>query len=232
MTANAHATEYEAAWARFQSLTGPIHGFETIDSPWARGRARYCAFLVRVNDPAAREYLRPLAERFSTVPGLTLYPEDYWHITIKTVGFLLPEAAAADEVPDANLAGIIEEATAVFAAHTAFDLRIGPVNAFPDVVIAEIWDGGAVRRLNTALLGAVPGLLRQPFDGPYFLPHVSLARYSSNEALDELKTTLADLRALGPGPALRASAIELITAHIGNASPTLVTTHTFPLATP
>ena len=232
MTRNAHAAEYEAAWTRFHSLTGLIHGFETIDSPWARGRDRYGAFLVRVDDPAACDHLRPLAERLSAVPGLTLYPEEYWHITIKTVGFLVPLATADEEVPDANLASIIEAAAAAFAAQPAFGLRIGPINAFPDVVIAEIWDGGAVRRLNTALLDGIPALPSQPFDGPYFLPHISLARYASNEALDELKDTLTQLRTVGPGPNLHVPTIELITAHIADAAPTLETTHTFPLATP
>jgi 2'-5' RNA ligase len=229
MTTNAHAVEYETAWTRFHSLTGLIHGFETIDSPWARGRDRYGAFLVRVEDSAARHHLRPLAERLCSVPGLTLYPENYWHITIKTLGFLVPGATLPDEVPDSNLASIIEAAAAAFAAHPAFDLRIGPINAFPDVVIAEIWDGGAVRRLNTSLLDGVPALPSQPFDGPYFLPHISLARYASNEALDELKTTLTDLRTMGPGPTLHVSAIDLITAHIGHGAPVLETTHTLPL---
>jgi len=230
MTTNAHAAEYEAAWTRFHALTGLIHGFETIDSPWARGRDRYGAFLVRVDDPGARGHLRSLAERLATVPGLTLYLENYWHITIKTVGFLVPEATASDEVPNANLDGIIEAANNVLAAHAAFDFRIGPINAFPDVVIAEVWDSGAVRRLNAALLEAVPGLLRQPFDGPHFLPHISLARYVSNEALDQLKAILTDLRTVGPGPTLHVPAVELITAHIANAAPILETTHRFPLA--
>ena len=230
MTTNAHAAEYEAAWTRFHTLTGLIHGFETIDSPWARGRDRYGAFLVRVDDAAARYHLRPLAARLSRVPGLAMYPEEYWHITIKTLGFLVPEATAPDEVPDRLLAPIIEAARGVFNAHPAFDVSIGPINAFPDVVIAEIWDSGAVRRLNTALLEAAAGLPRQPFDGPHFLPHVSLARYASNEGLDELKAGVTELRAVGPGPTLHVSAIELITAQIGNGAPVLKTTHRFPLA--
>jgi 2'-5' RNA ligase len=229
MTTNAHAAEYEAAWRRFHVLTGLIHGFETIDSPWARGRERYGAFLVRVDDTAARGHLRPLAERLSRVPGLAMYPEAYWHITVKTLGFLVSEATAPDEVPDRLLAPIIEAATSVFNAHPTFDVSIGPINAFPDVVIAEIWDGGAVRRLNTALLDGVPALPGQPFDGPHFLPHISLARYASNEALDELKATLTDLRTMGPGPTLHVSAIDLITAHIGHGAPVLETTHTLAL---
>lgn len=231
MTDNAHAAEYEAAWTRFHTLTGLIYGLETIDSPWAHGRDRYGAFLVRVNEPAARDHLRPLTERLATVPCLTLYPENYWHITIKTLGFLVREATDDEEVHEADLDRIIEAAAAVFATQPEFDLRVGPINAFPDVVITEIWDGGVVRRLNTALLEAVPGLPRQPFDGRHFLPHISLARYSSNDALDQLKSTLSDLRAVGPGPTLHIPAVELITAHIANAAPTLETTHTFPLGT-
>jgi 2'-5' RNA ligase len=229
MTTNAHEAEYAAAWTRFQSLTGLIHTFEDVDSPWAHGRSRYGAFLVRVDDATARDHLRPLAERIAGVPGVIPYPEEYWHITIKTAGFLVPEPTAEDEVPEAAIAQIIESATGILDPQPAFDLQIGPINAFPDVVIAEVWDAGVVRRLNTALLEAVPGLLRQPFDGPYFLPHVSLARYAGNEGIEQLKSTLADLRTLGSGPTVHVPAVELITAQIGHEAPTLETTHTFAL---
>jgi 2'-5' RNA ligase len=232
MTTNAHEPEYEASWRRFNSLTGLIHGFETVDSPWARGRDRYGAFLVRVDDANVRLHLRSIAEQIAPVPGLILYPDEYWHITIKTAGFLVPQTASPDEVSDSDVERIIEAARTVFSSQRAFDVRIGAAGAFPDVVITEIWDSGIVRRLNQALLESVPGLLRQPFDGEFFLPHISLGRYSSNDGLGQLKTTLATLRELGPGPELHVPAVELITAHLSNtAAPTLSTTHRFPLAT-
>jgi 2'-5' RNA ligase len=229
MATNAHSAEYEASWTRFHALSGLIHTFEDINSPWARGRQRYGAFLMRADDTALRDYLRPLSERLHSIPGVIPYPQEYWHMTIKTVGFIVDEVANDDEVAEAALPGIIEAAEAAFERHPAFELQLGPINAFPDVVIAEVWDGGAIRRLNTALLESVPGLLRQPFDGQHFLPHVSLARYAGNEGLEELKTALTELRGLGPGPTLHIAEVELITAHIGASAPILETTHRFPL---
>jgi 2'-5' RNA ligase len=232
MTDNAHASEYASAWDRFQALTGLIHTFETADSAWARGRDRYGAFLARIDSEPAREYLRSLSAEIADILGTVTYPEEYWHITIKTAGFLVPSAVAEDELADGRIGEIIDIARMVFAPEGAFSVCLGPVNAFPDVVIAEVWDSGAVRRLNLALLEAIPALFRQPFDGRYFLPHVSLARYDSNDGLDELKGRLQRLRGRGPGPVFEIPAIELISAHLSQSAPSLHTIHRFPLAPP
>ena len=48
--------------------------------------------------------------------------------------------------------------------------------------------------LNDRLAGNLDGLPVYPVDGPSFLPHISIARFSSQEGLSRLKDTLASYR--------------------------------------
>jgi len=212
------ADEFDAAWERFQACNSLVFAPDTLESAWARGRDRYVAFLAPVSDPAAVAHIRPIAERVGAIPGLEAYPEDYWHITIKGAGFLVDEPAGPEELSQAALDEAAERAAEVFARQAPFRVTIGLANGFPEVVFMEVRDGGEVRRLNTALMGAIPWLPRYPFDGPRFLPHVSIARFTSAEGLPQLKELLAELRRGGQGPSFTVTHIDLIRARLSAAT--------------
>lgn len=213
--------EFDAVWARFQALERPILGLETLESAWAHGRDRYAALLIPVDDPHTVAYTRRVLDRLSDIPGLEPYPEAYWHITIKGIGFLCDPATGPDEVSEEQMEAVSRQIGDILSAQPRFEVQAGRVNAFPEVVILEAWDDGRVRELNTRVLEAVPGIVRQPFDGPVFLPHISIARFSSDEGLAMLKTTLAELREMPPGPAFTVTHADLICAHLSAAPPTL-----------
>ncbi len=221
---------YDATWSRFQSLTTLDGELNTVDSAWARGRSEYLAFLIPVNDPEAVAYVRPLAEGIAHIPGVEPYPEPYWHITIKGAGFLCEPGDKHDEVSPARLETMTPLAAAVFAALPPFDITLGRINGFAEVVIIEVWNSLPVRDLNARLLEAVPGIYRQPFDGPLFLPHISIARYTSGEGLAQLKTTLTRLREQPRGPTLRVDTVDLIRAELTYTIPTLHPLRRYPLA--
>jgi 2'-5' RNA ligase len=117
----------------------------------------------------------------------------------------------------------------VFEAQSAFDVTIGRANGFPEVVFAEVSDSLPVRELNTRLLEALPDLIRYPFDGQVFLPHVSVARFTSDDGLDELKATLSSVRGDEPGPGFLIRNVQLVRAHLSATAPTLQTIETYSL---
>ena len=107
---------------------------------------------------------------------------------------------------------------------------MGPINAFAEVVFLEAHEGGATRCLNAALLESAPDLPRYAVDGEMFLPHLSIARFSSNEGLPRLKETLARLRETAePGPTFTASEASLIRAHLAREAPAFDLVATYPL---
>jgi 2'-5' RNA ligase len=222
--------EFAAAQAQFQSLEALRLVPETLESEWTRGRDTYLAFLVPVDDPAAVSHLRAVVRQIEHIPGVEPYPESYWHLTLKGLGFEAQPASRADDVSQSDFERITQAAQTLFAAEPSFEVTIGPANGFPEVVFAEVWDSLPIRELNTRLLDALPDLIRYPFDGEVFLPHVSVARFTSDNGLDELKSTLSSLRGNEPGPGFLISDVQLVRAHLSASAPKLETIETYRLS--
>ncbi|MCH7810630.1 MAG: 2'-5' RNA ligase family protein [Chloroflexi bacterium] len=212
--------DFDSAWRRFQGAESLRLLETTLEWEWARGRTDYFAFLIAVSDDAVREYCSEMIAQVAEVPGVDPYPERYWHVTIKGVGFLAEEPSGEDEVSLADVERLAEAVRPALESQAPFEVTVGPVNAFAEVVFLEAHDGGATRCLNAALLESAPDLQRYAVDGEMFLPHVSIARFSSNEGLPQLKETLAGLRETAePGPTFTASEASLIRAHLAREAP-------------
>jgi len=224
------AGEFEAAWAQFQDLNNLRLVPDTLEAEWTRGRDTYLAFLVPVDDPHVAEHLRKLVRAVEDIPGVDPYPEAYWHMTIKGAGFENQKADRPEDVSPGNVRSIAEAARALFAQQPPFEARVGLAAAFPEVVFAEVWDALPVRELNERVLRAIPALVRYPFDGPHFLPHVSIARFTSHQGLSRLKETVASLREEGAGPKFSVRQIRFIRAHLSKLAPTFETIESYRLS--
>ena len=61
------------------------------------------------------------------------------------------------------------------------------INALAGVVCLEVQAEGRIQDLNQRLISSAPEMPRSPVD-ELFLPHVSIAHFTSNDGLDRLKT--------------------------------------------
>jgi 2'-5' RNA ligase len=123
---------------------------------------------------------------------------------------------------------IADAARRIFESQPAFQGTIGAPSGFPEVVFAEVWNSLPVRELNSRLLADVHGLMRYPFDGDSFLPHVSIARFTSVEGLEEIKGAIATIRDQ-PGPRFSIREVQLVRAHLSSAAPRLEPIETYRL---
>lgn len=215
------SSSFAEAWTGFQALGSLRLVGDTLEGEWTRGRTDYLVFLVRVEDAAAGEHVARIIERLAGIPGLEPYPETYWHVTVKLVGFRVPSPQQPDELSPAAAEAIAAAARSALASEPAFAARIGRPNGFEGVVFLEVLDAGRLAALNARLLERVPGLTRAQFDSPHFLPHVSIARFASNDGLAQLKSTLAALRSeAAAGPTFTVRRVDLISARLSAAAPT------------
>jgi hypothetical protein len=76
----------------------------------------------------------------------------------------------------------------------------------------------------------MPQLARSPIDGTGFLAHTSIATFTSNEGLGQLKATLADLRSQGPGPLFQIRRVDFVKAWLSDEMPEFQTLASIPLA--
>jgi 2'-5' RNA ligase len=212
-------SDYASAWAQFQAAQTLRLQQETLEWEWTRGRTDFIAFLVPISDDDVRRYIASKIERIAGIPGVEAYPERYWHITVKQVGFLADSSARPDEVSMDQVRELADAARPVIESTPEFTTQAGLASAFPEVVILEAADGGSVRSLNKRLLG-LPHLQTYPIDGDIFLPHISIARFTSDEGLPQLKETLTELRHDPPGPTFAVREVLLIQAHLAAEAPT------------
>lgn len=225
------AADFAQAWRNFQAADSVRLLQETLEWEWTRGRSDYAAFLIQVTGPAVRERIASTVQQIAGIPGVDPYPEDYWHVTIKGAGFILPQPTRDDELSPAAVEAMAEAARPLLERQSPFRVELGRINAFAEVVFMEVLDGGAIRTLNERLLGGVAGLKQGPVDGANFLPHISIARFSSAEGMPELKQTLTRLREHSPEEAAGFTVRDalLIRAHLGGAAPTFETLAAYPL---
>ena len=224
------ATSFDGAWARFQQRDSLLLAGDTLDQEWSRGRAQYLTFILRIEDTAARQHLARTGERLRDIPGVELYPDWYWHVTVKGVGFQVIKRTHGDDVLRDDVSRIASAARGVLARLGGYEGQLGLANGFAAVVFVELSDGGRTRELNVALSEGIPQVQRYPGDGDRFLPHISIARFTSNEGLDRLKAALAELRREGPGPALPVRRVDFIKAWLSEDPPEFDTLATYQLA--
>ena len=217
MTAEA-STSFEDAWRRFQEATTVHVGLGIEDE--SQGRALFLAFVVRVVDREVRAAIASFVEELRDVPCLDLYPGDFWHTTVKMVGFQVVKRTRPDEVLPEEVGPMLHASERALAGQEPFQAEIGPVNAFSDAVFLEVHDGGRLKALHQRLIDALTRCPRFLHDGNGYLPHLTLARYASQEGLGELKKRLAALRSqrLGTLPVQR---VELLRVWLGSAYPEL-----------
>jgi 2'-5' RNA ligase len=211
------ASDFAEAWRRFQNLDSLVLSTETIEWEWTRGRTDYAALLVRITDAGVRREIERALRAVEGIPGVEPYPQEYWHATVKGLGFVVDNPAREDEISPARLDELAELSAPIFESSQSFDAIAGPPAGFSEVVILEVHDGGRIRALNQQLLAAIPGLLRTPVDGAIFLPHISIARFTSDDGLARLKQTLSKVRRdAGEGARFNVAEIQLIVARLAS----------------
>jgi 2'-5' RNA ligase len=224
------STSFEAAWEQFQALGSLRLAGETTDADLSHGRAPMLAFLIRIEDRAVREYAEAVLDRLADIPGIEPHPPEFWHITVKAAGFQVIKRVREDDVLRQDVGRLGKEAVALLATHPAYDAQIGPPNGFPDVIFLEVRDDGATRALNRALAEGLDGVAAYPTDGPSFLPHMTIARFTSSEGLDQLRAALTELRAGAPGPRFPIRRVEFVKAWLSEETPDIETLASYPLA--
>ncbi len=230
MTGPKFESTFEAARAAFDRLQSLRLEDETTEYEFTRGRALYLAFLIRLEDAAARKYVASMIERVRDISSVESYPEDYWHMSVKGVGFQVIRRSLPDDVLREDVPRIASSAKSLLDGQRAFEAQFGVVAGFPEVVFVEVHDDGRIRGLNKLLTEGLPEVPRYPVDAGVFLPHVSIARFTSNDGLAQLKERISTLRTETPGPTTVVRRIELVRVWLAEGTREFETLATYSLS--
>ena len=202
--------EFNQVWEnRYQT---PIVTENWVENEWANGRTEYLTFLIKVKDKSVIKRVKEIQSELGGFQCIELFPEEYFHLTVKGIGFLVAEKTVEDELSQDALSRFIREARIRLNKFSPFELKLENLNNFVSAICVQAHDGGLFRNMNRAML-EIPGIHKQRYDYPYFLPHLSIAQYKSNVDYSEFIKHLELKRNTKLGP-LKIDRVQLIIAHL------------------
>jgi 2'-5' RNA ligase len=193
---------YTAKWQQFSRLRS-THDSLAAERRGLRHRLpkAYIAFVIPIDDPVVLGQLALWQEAFRAQLAYAPLPVTNFHITLHYVG-RLNETFWLGLLPNTwrrkTLDGLAQKAGRALAGTKPFEITIGPLNAFPNVLIAEVQDAQqeCLRRLHATLRRALP-IRARPRMAWAYLPHVTLG-YWGEQAAAPLVEQLRSFRAVQP----------------------------------
>ena len=203
------ATRPETFWARRRELAPPD------DEDAAGGdEGKQLMLLADVSGPEVRPAYRRTAAALEEFECCAASPFETLHLTVK----LFDDVVEGTTVDSAAVERATEIVSRGVARTDPFDVELTRFNLFPDVVYAEVEDGGRLSELNRRLC-AHPEATTLDRDIEGFIPHLTLGYLTGNEEYDDLVTFLEDNRELA-FPTLTVSEVKLAVREVGEWPPT------------
>ena len=88
--------EYNLVWEKRNQTPDVTENW--VKNNWALGRNQYLTFLIKVNDDAIIERVKEIQSELSQFTCVDPFPPEYFHISIKGAGFLVPQKTEKDEI--------------------------------------------------------------------------------------------------------------------------------------
>lgn len=179
--------QFDVLWQRFSRLSRTT---DTL-SLWSMRLRRWLtpinvSFIVPITDPAMCEYLAAVQATLAPYMAYTPQPAEKLHVTLYQIGYVRAGMPFPGTWTRAELDRLADSGRRLFEQLPAFTVRVGPINAFPNVAIAEVHDDGQLRLLERAAASVIPENRRVP---PFYplIPHITLGYFGDRPATPIIK---------------------------------------------
>ncbi|MGI9252258.1 MAG: 2'-5' RNA ligase family protein, partial [Thermomicrobiales bacterium] len=174
---------------------------------------------IRVPAAALQPELDRLRAALTPFPFIRLHPDGFLHITIQELGFLCEHPGRPDEISQTRLDEFVDAAAAVITERRPVEITLGGSNSFQDAVFLDVHDGNTLAPLQERLfdLAAIPRGQRYAY-----LPHCTVAHYTSNAPTTHLAATIGRWRETAFGR-FTASQVDILTLRNDEPYPPLET---------
>ncbi len=154
------------------------------------------SFIVPITDPAVCDYLSNLQKTLAPYMDYAPQPSEKLHVTLYQIGYLRAGLPLSNTWTRAELDELSDKARELFKNLPPFTVKVGPVNAFPNVAIAEVHDDGQLRLLERAAASVIPDDRRVVPTYP-LIPHITLG-YFGNRPVTPIVKVLRPFRTQPP----------------------------------
>ena len=204
------ANSYASIWQRFCRLRWTQDNLAEERRGWRRWLLRpVVAFIVPIDDAAVLAQLQSWQSALAPWLAYAPQPADRLHITLHIAGRLSPWPWLL--LPNfwrrRDLERLAEGVESLVRGMEVFAVGLGPLNAFPNALFAEVQDEtDCLRTLRTGLRRTLPRRARPPLRWP-FVPHVTLG-FWGRQPTGPLIAALTPFRSVQPVP-LRVERVRL-----------------------
>ncbi|MDP9237886.1 MAG: 2'-5' RNA ligase family protein [Chloroflexota bacterium] len=161
------------------------------------GRAQFLSFQAPVSETAIADAVLDAQDQIADFDGVELMPLDLLHISIRGAGFQVIARTRPDDVLREEVPVIAARAGKIISNTPPIEIMAGPVNVFPDAVILEVHDGGALGELR-AKLDVLEREDALGYEATEYLPHITIATFRDASPAAVLRARLPLLRELPP----------------------------------
>ncbi|HLB23000.1 MAG TPA: 2'-5' RNA ligase family protein [Dehalococcoidia bacterium] len=189
-------SSFDEAWAWFTG-GGRLVTLEAQRERLLRGRAQLLVFEAPLGELPVADEIAELQDELADIDGLDLMPEHLLHVSIRALGFQVIAKSQPGDVLPADVARASEMAARALRGTAPMELRLGPVNVFPDALVLQVEPIAALRDLLVRL-EAVGEPDAFPYPVERYLPHCTIAMFRTPGVGTSLRERLPALRGRAP----------------------------------
>jgi len=221
--------KFQRLWQNFKGKTD-VQLYNPEQMRDSHGREIGLALAIKIDEAGIRDEILSTVNRIRDIPGLYIFPPEYYHITVKILGFMSEMKVEADDIVPKELGDFLCQVELVLEQISPFTLEIGAVNSLGCFIILEAEDGGNISLIQQAFRERTILIPSYELEGDSWLPHLSIAAFQSLEGLEEVKIRLGQLRE-GKIGKIEVKQIDLIEAGLQKPLPKLRVVHSYQLQT-
>lgn len=183
---------------------------------------------IRINQPEIIKRIQSVTGQIRQIPGVYIMPPEYYHITVKWLGFLTDQKQHDYDIEPQTLEQILEQTDQILTQIPEFSIRLKSANGLASFIIIEVEDNGAIAQIQGRFHEDATLVPNYSIEGENWLPHLSIAGLKSLEGLNALKTEMRELRPTEIGE-IRVTHIDLSQAILQKPCPQCRILRSFPL---
>ena len=147
--------KFNKLWNRFQNgYKPPIYNPEQAAD--SNGRKNSLTLSIHIEQPDIIKRIQNVTNEIRQIPGVYLMPAEYYHITVKWLGFLTDRKCHRSDIESPMLEQILKQADLIFSNLPEFSLQLGRVNGLESFIVLEVEDKGTIAQIQQRFHEAAP----------------------------------------------------------------------------